>query len=875
MEELRRNRGPLTDRMDYIMFGVGVVYWIFESLLYALSNDNVDSLWQGVLSFNNGGFDESEVLVRLLVLCFFMIFGSHAQYTINQRRKAEEILREREGRYRTIIESTDDGYSELDADGNFTFFNDAMCRILGYSREEMLEMNIRQLFDQENAQDNAAGALDDMYKMENAFKSLEWNLRRKDGAKRFIETSVSVMKDSNGRITGSRGFSRDRTERKKEEELVQEKLAAEAASRSKSEFLANMSHEIRTPLNSIIGLVELMLDTNLSPEQREDLDVVVSSAYALLAVINDILDFSKIEAGKLELEDTAFNLRDFLGESLKIMAIKANEKGLELAYRVAPDISDDLIGDPARFRQVVLNLVGNAVKFTEQGEIIVSVRRESQSETEAHLHFSVRDTGVGIAEEKLGSIFNPFQQADGSTSRRYGGTGLGLTVSAQLVALMGGKIWVESNPGEGSTFQFTARFRLSPDGKKAVKALSDIDLRGMRVLVVDDSATIRQIILEMLESWQMSPVAASGTEEAQQILVRVEPEGSPFELILIDSDMPESDGFTLARWIKDEDDLNSKMIMMLSSSRDRSQEDFHALGIKASVTKPVRPSDLMDAIMTALDVRKPESETASEARDQILESDGYSLNILVAEDTPFNQKFIFRLLQRAGHRCVIVDNGRKAVDALDKDTFDIVLMDVQMPEMDGFEATMEIREREKQTRRHVPIIAMTAHAMKGDREVCLEAGMDEYVSKPISQDALLKTIRALVPGGPQATQGPVAGEEAPPAPDKEALLRAFDNDLGFFKEVVDMFVSDYPKMMSDISKAIDTGDAATLRRTAHALKGMLGNFHAETAAQKAYRLEEMGREGHLSHAHEAYEALAGDMAGLKQMFLNMIEEDAS
>jgi len=854
-------------RMVLIGVGLVCVYWILDSFLqyFLIPGSNLYHLLLG--------YDFDVTLTRLLVLCFFMIFGSHAQYTIDLLKQTQEALRESEERHRTIIESIEDGYYEVDIEGNFIFLNDSLCKILGYSKDECMHTNLRQ-----STGELTAKKILDTSGFENQIddeaKLFDGSIIRRDGSERFIEASVTLMRDSTGQAIGFRGILRDVTRRKQAEALKQAKLAAEGASRAKSEFLANMSHEIRTPLNSIIGLIELMRDTDLPPEQREDLDVVISAAYALLSVINDILDFSKIEAGKLELEETPFDLRDFLGETLRIMAIKAHEKGIELAYRVSADIAPNhLIGDPARFRQILLNLVGNAIKFTNEGEVIVSVSEERRNENEINLLFSVTDTGIGIPVEKQEGIFSAFQQVDGSISRRFGGTGLGLAVSAQLVELMGGRIWVESELGKGSTFKFTADFKVQPIEKEADDFKYDIDIRGVRVLVVDDNASNREIIQEMLGSWGMFSKAATGAEESKRFLDQVQQSKIPFDLILIDSEMPQSDGFSLARWILNDKKLHCNIIMMLTSSGLRSQINLRELGVKASIVKPVRPSDLLDAIVIALGIKKDDLKVPLKTSEEIIKTEGGRLRILVAEDTPFNQKFILRLLDRWGYEAIIVENGHLALEAFSKDRFDLVLMDVQMPEMDGLEATAAIRELEKQTGGHIPIIALTAHAMKGDRELCLATGMDEYVSKPISPDTLHNAIHTLSSSKPHGTLDHETDESIFPSIDKQEFLKAFEHDPNFLKEIVDMFVSDYPAMIVSIREALKTRDASTLQRTAHSLKGMLRNFQAEAEAQKALNLEEMGQKGEFKNGDQVCDALVGELAILEKTLLDVIKED--
>ena len=856
-------------RMVFIGFGLIAVYWLLDSFLQYFMLPDATFL-QLLL-----GHDFNVTITRLLVLCFFMIFGSHAQFIINQRRQAEDAQLASEEKYRNIIESIEDGYYEVDVNGNFTFFNDSLCKILGYSQDECIGINIRNSVDEENTR-KVFETFNTVHQTGQSSEALDWTLIRQDGSERYVEASVSIMKDTQGKQRGFRGILRDVTKRKQAEDLKQAKLAAEGASKAKSEFLANMSHEIRTPLNSIIGLVELMRKTDLSSEHKEDLDVVISASYALLSVINDILDFSKIEAGKLELEETPFDLRDFLGETLRIMAIKAHEKGLELAYRVSPAIVfDRLVGDPARFRQVLLNLVGNAIKFTDKGEVIVSVTQDQQKEDKVYLHFAVIDTGIGIPKERQETIFSAFQQVDGSISRRFGGTGLGLTVSAQLVGLMGGRIWLESEPDKGSSFQFAIPFLIKPSDEDPAGLLPMIDIEGVRALVVDDNASSREILKEMLESWGLFAKVASGIDEAQKLLGQIEQARVPFDLIIIDSIMPKSDGFILARWIKNQENIHGKIIMMLTTADQQSQVDLQELGAKASVAKPIRHSDLLDAIMIALGIAIIEPEVPIKQPEQFVGTGKDTLRILVAEDTPFNQKFILRLLGSWGYEGVIAENGRKALEAVSQDKFDLVLMDVQMPEMDGLEATKAIREAEKQTGRHVPIIALTAHAMKGDRERCLEAGMDEYVSKPISPDTLYAAIQAQVYEEPHDAPDTETHEDTFPLFEKKALLKTFEHDLNFFKYIVDLFVSDYPEMMTTIQDALKAKDAAGLQQAAHSLKGMLRNFHAEAAAQKALNLEEMGLQGKFEGGLQICEVLAGEIADLHNILVELVEEVTS
>lgn len=859
--ELRKNN-RLLDDLVLIGFGLAVVYWLLASFVYAMLSD------QGQFFDAFLKPDAGEILKRILVFCFFMIFVSHARYTILLRKKANKALRGSEQKYSEIIDNIEDGYYETDQNGVLTVFNHSFGKIIGYEDDDVMGINFVQLADIGDAQ-GVEEAMNTVRETGVALKEYPFVLVQKGDSKRFVEMSISQIRDLGGKISGVRGILRDVTRRKQADALRQEKQAAESASRSKSEFLANMSHEIRTPLNSIIGLVELVLDSDLTETQREDLVVVQSAAFALLSVINDILDFSKIEAGKLELETTGFGLRDLLGDALKILAVKAHEKKLELAYRVAPDVPDRLVGDPNRFRQVVLNLVGNAVKFTENGEVILDARCGQKQGKIIYLQVAVKDTGTGIPKKKQAVIFDPFRQADGSTSRRYGGTGLGLAVSHHLVQLMGGRMGLKSTPGKGSIFYFTLPFLMDESYGDVDIYTGRTDFQGREVLVVDDNLTSLKILAEMLKSWEMFPVMAKSAKAGERILDKKSKSGIPFDLALVDSGLTKREGLDLVGKIIETSSGNCRIVMMLTSTFVKNRSLYRASGVDAIVTKPVRPSDLLDVITQVFEISdaEPVSRKPKLPVDEKLET----LEILVAEDTPFNQKFIKRLLDTWGHGSTIVDTGKKAMDMLKKQRFDLILMDIQMPEMDGLTATTEIRKMKDEERSRIPIIAMTAHAMKGDKERCIKAGMDGYVPKPISSQKLFQEMKSIL-GKRKKVDENQPGKIPANENALDGVMDAFNGDPDFFIDVANMFLTDYPPMLDALKTAIVNQDTDVLNRTAHGLKGMALNFEAEPAAALAYRLEKFKEDDGFESAHKTFGRLSTSFYDLEKILIKWIDE---
>jgi two-component system sensor histidine kinase/response regulator len=685
---------------------------------------------------------------------------------ITARQHAEASLRTSEEQFRQLADSIREVFFVVTPEPiRVAYLSPAYEEIWGRPRQEVYDRAAAWI---DSVHPDERGSVGSYFArlMQGIQAEMSYRIERPDGSLRWIHASGFPVNDLKGKLVRVVGIAEDVTERKRAEaETVNAKEAAESANRAKSEFLANMSHEIRTPMNGIIGMTDLVLDTELSSEQAEYLHMVKGSADALLIVLNDILDFSKIEAGKLELDYLSFDLRKSLGEVVKTLAIKARQKGLEFIFDVAPGVPTNVVGDPARLRQVLLNLVGNSLKFTERGQIEVRVQTETQSVEGTILRFSVRDSGIGIPVDKQHKIFGAFSQADSSTTRKYGGTGLGLTIAGQLVGLMGGKLWVESEAGTGSIFYFTVAF--GPAVAALPTKLPDVSqLAGVSVLVLDDNATNRRILEDSLIRWEMIPTVVERAAAAMQALRDAHASGVQLPLVLADADMLEVDGFGLIERIRQDPLLSSVRIVMLTSGSGRGDAAHRQkLGVAAYLSKPFDRVELRDVLLHVLarDPAKPENRAL--VTRHALQEPRRSLSFLVAEDNAVNQRLIARLLEKKGHSVVLAQNGREALEALEKQSFDIVLMDVQMPEMDGFEATQLIREKEKTSGAHLTIIALTAHAMKGDEERCLACGMDGYVTKPIKLEKLFSVMENAAPGITRASD---AKDRLPQRPETPA-----------------------------------------------------------------------------------------------------------
>jgi PAS domain S-box-containing protein len=794
-------------------------------------------------------------------------------WDVTERQQAEEARRLADERFRRLVNSSLMGVMVADLQGSILDANDAMLNLVGYTKGDVQSGNFR--WDKMTPPEWRS--LDELaIKQLNATGSCapwEKEFFHRDGHRVPVVIGVTMLPEEQGRCIC---FVLDITERKRfERELREAKETADAANQAKSLFLANMSHEVRTPMNAVIGLTELVLKSQLAPQQSEYLKLVLESAESLLNIINDILDFTKIEAGKMTLSIQPFWLRDCIVDAIRPFSLRGHQKGIELAYDVDSSVPDAVMGDAGRLRQVLTNLVGNALKFTERGEIVVRVSAEESEQRTTRLHFAVRDSGIGIPAEKMRTIFAAFEQADASTTRQHGGTGLGLAIAERFVELMGGRIWCESEVGIGSTFHFTARLTLAEPSQMPPPRRTASLPPGFKILVVDDYAVNRRIVLEMLKNWGLAGDDVKDAREAFKKLKEAASRGDPYRLLLTDVNMPEIDGYTLVDQVQQEfGDDRPKIILLTSGERSDESQRRQALPIDAQLLKPIKQSDLFDTIAEVLG----EAASPQEIDDQVPALP--PLDVLLVEDSLVNQKLALGVLGQFGHRVTVAGNGREAVEITANRDFDVVLMDVQMPELDGLGATREIRERERTTGQHVPIIAMTAHALTGDRDRCLASGMDEYLPKPIRPRQLVEMIAAAT--GKALIVGPVAPAEpkAEPAPtspaskvvDWEVALSATAGDKDLLCELIDAYFLERPRLQRELDDSLDRTDFELLHRAAHTIKSSMRLFGAARPLELSLALETLGRTHAIDGAAALRDSLRTELEKLHPVLLDYLRE---
>ena len=820
---------------------------------------------------------------------------------VTELNKAQEAVRESEEKFSKAFRSSPESISITNLrNGEFIEVNDGFLRSSGYTREEVIGRTAREISLWANEKDR--NRMLRLLKKQGSVSNEEFNFIVKSGEIRTMLFSADminiggepciiavrnditerkqmvdelrahrdnleelVLERTNELTVANRRLKHELEEREKaEQQLLQAKNDAETANRAKSEFLARTSHEIRTPIHGVMGMLNLALDGQLEPDQRQYLKMAMGSAESLLDIINDILDLSKIEARQAEPEKSHFNLKTTFEDALETMAVSAYKKGLEFTFRVPRGLPTELVGDEGRLRQILVNLIGNAIKFTERGEIALSVEMLSDKGGEVELHFAVRDTGIGIPGEEQDVIFEPFQQADGSINRHYGGTGLGLTISQHLINLMGGRIWVESRPGEGSTFHFTGKFT-KKSVKKQKEALPELPpfLRGARVLLVDDNATSRQVLKELLSGWDLQVTKAESGVKALAELKKAGTDSQNFRIIFIDKNMPSMDGFELAVKIQRNSVQSPAIVMMLSP--DSISNDFHRcqeLGIPYFIVKPVKESKLYEVVLQVAGVAPKSRQKPGRV---IPVADGPQLRVLVAEDNVTSQLIARKTLEKMGHTVEIARNGSEATRMVEQGGFDLVLMDAEMPIMNGLEATRYIRKWEKNTGKRIPIIAMTAYAMKEDRKQCLAAGMDGYLSKPTNPDDLNNVIMDLFPR-----------EKKPniqPAVDMNAAMQVFGGDSELHREAAGIFLEqDYPEQIEIIKDGIKRKDAPAVKAAAHSVKGAARSLGGLVLGDMAFRLEEVGRNGDLTNAGGLVEQMEIEVKRFSEFFEEKTEK---
>ncbi len=818
------------------------------------------------------------------------MFGSDGRYygriwyfrDITERKRAEEELKRSQSRLADAQRIAQVGSWDWDLVTGKRSWSDQFFRLLGFEPGEIEPSYGRYLACVHPDDRKAAEQLLEDVLATQKPASADVRVVHPDGEVRILQTQARVTVDDSGKVVRRAGTMQDVTEvRQKERELLLAKSAAETATKAKSEFLASMSHEIRTPMNGVIGMTNLLLDSDLSGDQRHYAEAISKSGESLLSVINDILDFSKIEAGKLTFETLDFDLHEAVEGCLELLAQRAQGKGLELASLIESNVPAQLRGDPGRLRQVLTNLVSNAIKFTERGEVVVKVSRESQTEADAVLRFEIQDTGIGISAEAQKRLFQPFSQANGSTNRKYGGTGLGLAISKQLVEIMHGQIGIKSTPGEGSVFWFTARLSKQPAGSEAVPIIRG-DLVDLHVLIVDDNETNRQILEHQTRAWKMRGHAVVSADEALDELRRALAAGNPYQVVLLDLHMPGTDGLELARSIRAEEGLANVRLVLLSSMGGKlNAEELKEAGIDDCLTKPIKQSLLFDCLATLIGgaTAKPAAQARKVSPALPLPPSGkQELRILLAEDNIVNQEVAQGLLRKLGYRADAVADGNEVLEALRRIRYDVILMDCQMPELDGYETTRRIRQFEQQRiepfdwKAPIHIIAMTAHAMQGDREKCLTAGMNDYLSKPVRQNELKAALERCsaseanpsAGGVAAAPEDGLASQKIVPAVangsssgelmvDIDRLRDVTDNEPARMRRLINIYLTQTAPMLDELGAAIQSNSSEETARLAHKLVGSSISCGVEAFTLPLRELEQLGRRGDLSQANALFD----------------------
>ncbi|WDI41464.1 response regulator [Bremerella sp. P1] len=790
---------------------------------------------------------------------------------IAQSRRFEQ----QRARLAAIVDSSYDAIIGKSLGGRITSWNYGAELVYGYSAEEAVGQTTGIILpeDQEDEEPEILEAIT----LGRRLEEFETVRVRKDGRKIAVSVTMSPVVDSTGQVVGSSTIERDITERRRaEEELQRARDSAIRASRTRAEFLANVSHELRTPMNAIIGMTSMALDEELTPQLRDYLTTANDSAHSLLTLLNDILDFSKLESGKFSIVKENFNLADIVEESIKTLSSQAFAKGLELVCRIPRDLPREVIGDGIRLRQVLTNLISNAIKFTEQGEVVVAVEVVRIWPDEARFRFSIRDTGIGIPVEEQQRILEPFTQVDSSSTRVHGGTGLGLAISSELLRMMGGRLSLQSELGEGSHFSFRLSFDLPvSQNMDTIDSLPFDKLRDLPVLVVDDNATNRKIIAETLTTWGMKPLTANDAQQAIGILQQNLDNNMSFPLIIVDALMPGMDGYELSREVRKlRPDSESPVILMVSSADRREfKENEASTEIAAFVQKPVTQTDLIRSILRAMRLTTPQSAAPAPPAGSGVPL--ASLSVLLAEDTPANQKVVTTMLKKRGHSVTVAQNGREAVELFKQQPFDVVLMDVQMPILDGFQATSVIRALERGADSNTPIIAMTAHAMRGDREKCLEAGMDAYVAKPLDVKQLLGLIESVAEDryspksdDPEEEREESFGTRSTPIIDYAGAMKRLGDDAELFQEFIVYYDEDAKQLLLQIEEAIQSQSTGDLHRAAHNLKGLASNLGAQRVVNASHSLERIGKNQELAKAADALKLLKSEMECLDTALQN-------